>query len=141
MEDRELDPVCKLNSADYDDNADLRLCSIVFNSSYFKTKVEYIKPMLNKFYYREKISFRTEEGIRKTLHQSDKYYEILLGCGVRMNTGEEKYFYISRAYNPNQVFVYSYMKNHYGRLKLYLENLSLDVSIVHELYNFGNVEI
>jgi hypothetical protein len=47
-------------------------------------------------------------------------------------------FYVSRAYNPGQVFVYA-VNDVSG--DIYLEVLCTDVSIVREPYDFGNVEI
>ena len=51
---------------------------------------------------------------------------------------EKKVFYISRAYNPNQAFVYVQESSDD---KLYLEILSTNVSIIRESYNFDDIEI
>lgn len=139
-EDRTRDPVCKLNSGNFEDNAELRLCSIVLNSTYFKNIVKYVKRTLSKVYYRNIIAFRTDEGLEEAAANS-YFKEIMLCCEVITVTGKAKQFYISRAYNPNQVFVYSFSPDSSGRMRLHLENLSIDVSIVQEPYNFGNVEI
>ena len=56
-----------------------------------------------------------------------------------MINGNMRMIYISRAYNPNQVFVYSQVE--VDTDKFYIENLSTDVNIVHERYYFDNIEI
>ena len=53
-------------------------------------------------------------------------------------SGVEKTFYVSTAYNPNQVFVST--MNPFDK-PLYLRNLIVDVSVVHEPYSFSDVEI
>ena len=62
----------------------------------------------------------------------------MIRCYVTLVNGDDHFFYISRAYNPHQVFVYSVDPTNGD---IYLEIMSTDVSIVYELYNFGKVEI
>lgn len=87
--------------------------------------------------FQEAITFRTEESRYETSDRNT-YYERMVRCYAGMTDGRIQMFLISRAYNPNQVFVYS---QNLMDGTVYLENLSIDVSIVHERYNFGSVEI
>ena len=59
----------------------------------------------------------------------------------RIDDGGREFYHISRAYRPSEVFVYQQEGLDGGLNKMYLENLSTHVGIVHELYNFGDVEI
>lgn len=82
------------------------------------------------------ISFKTEEGAQEA---ADRVYsEFLVPCLATTSDGSEAVFYISRGYNPYQVFVW--IRNPLN-MQIYLQNLSTGVSLAHELYNFGNVEI
>lgn len=105
------------------------------SSSYFEDKIKELTMVHYTHYFNEEISFRTEEGIEEAFNQS--YRENMLQCYVLTVDGYEEMFYVSRAYNPNHVFVY--IEDHSNN-KFYLENLSTNVSIVHERYNFGSVE-
>lgn len=95
--------------------------------------------MLNDSCHQNVISFRTDDGKREAAGRS--FHEIMVRCDISTIFGVQKEFYISRAYTPNQVFVYSCITDSSGQKKIYPENLSLDISIVHDRYNFGNVEI
>lgn len=61
----------------------------------------------------------------------------MVPCRALTIDDEVETFFISRAYNPNQVFIY--IKDVY-RNEVYLENLSTNVGTVHERYDFSNVE-
>lgn len=69
---------------------------------------------------------------------SNPFFEYTLRCYADMFDGSSKKFYISRAYNPNQAFVY--IKDPQDE-KLYLRVLHTDIGIVNERYNFSRVEI
>lgn len=139
MEDALYDPVCKINIGPIEEDATIRLCSMVFNSSRFKKKVKRVEPVLKWDCSKRIVSFRTEEGLREAGKRL--YHEICIRCKVDMIDGDSKEFFISRAYNPNQVFVYSEISDFFGNKIMYLKNLSTNVCIIHERYDFGNVEI
>ena len=137
-ESYELDPICQFNFAgSLEDIKVTRLCAIILQSASFKKKVKYPVPdIINRCYLME-VSLRSKEAIEKA--NKNYYFERMVLCRAPLRDSEEKeYFYISRAYNPNEVFVYTADPRN-GRI--YLKNLSINVSIVHERYNFGNIEI
>lgn len=86
---------------------------------------------------KEKVSFKTEEGVKLAAGKS--YYERMTYCYTRsLVDGKELSFeYISRAYRSNEVFVY---RRDTSNQKIYLENLSTNVSIADELNSFDFVE-
>ena len=145
MSKAEFDPVCKLNGSleNLDNDQSFRLCAIVMTSPFFKKNFEYPRRVHYKGCFEEQISFRTKEGKAEA---TDKLYrEFMLHCYVNIkdvhkHVNRTATFYISRAYNPNQVFIYSQVEESMQR-KFYLEYLNTDVSIVHEPYNLGNIEI
>lgn len=72
---------------------------------------------------------------------ADKVYrERMVLCYATLQDSDNLgLYYVSRAYNPNQVFVYTASDPTDGTLRIV--NLCTDVSIVHERYNLGDVEI
>lgn len=130
------DPVCKVSLQSIEKSQGSRLCTIVLMSAGFRSRVKDIRQSYPIVCNRNLISFRTAEAINVAAEES--YYELMVTCNVRMIDNNEDFFFISRAYNANQVFVYS-LQN--PERKLYLENLSTNVSIIHDYYNFGTVEI
>jgi len=120
-----------------EDDQVFQLCATIFTASYFEGQIEYPSHEAeNHSFVDENISFRTEEGMEKAAGNS--YNELVLECNVNTTKDDQTVFYISRGYNPNQVF--AFIKDDFDD-DLYLENLFADVSIVHERYNFGEVEI
>ena len=107
------------------------------SSSYFKNKVTQPYDAVPVKCKREKVSFRRAEAVEEATGRS--YNELMLRCyAVLSDAITPGSFYISRAYNPNQVLVYT--KDLHSD-EIYLEILSVNVSTVHEPYDFGNVEI
>ena len=84
----------------------------------------------------KKISFRTEEANERA--GSQEYSEIMMRCFAKKILSGPQVFYISRAYNPHQTFVYIQDDRD---SKFYIHHLSTNVSVVHDRYNFGEVEI
>jgi hypothetical protein len=84
------------------------------------------------------ITFKSAAG--KEMAAGKSYQELMICCYISL-FDEDSYgkFCISRAYNPNQVFVY--VPDPSNRNKFYLENLNTNVHIVQEQYNLGDVEI
>lgn len=104
-----------------------RLCAIVLMSSYFKEKVKYLREKQPVSCTKRYISFRTVNARDEVAGKL--YFEFMAQCDVVMVNGTDGFYFISRAYNSNQVFVYSY-NNPDG--KLYIENLSTNVNIVDD---------
>lgn len=142
---QDLDPICKL-VLDYSNNQKGRLCAMVLRSSYYREKIEYRYP--DPFFPAEciqrEVSFRTEEGIQQAAGKT--YHELMARCRsrtIRPNTdyyfSDFRYLFISRAYKPNEVFLY---QQDSATTRIYLENLFIDVSIVTEplSFNFHDVE-
>ena len=129
-----LDLVCKLNSDRLEDNKLFRLCVIVLTASYFKKWVAYPLRSYNVC-FEEEIAFETDEGEQKAF--GNTYKELTVECWAKMINDDPRKYSISRAYNPNEVFVHNKDKS---SNKLYLEALVKNVSIVHESYNFDKPE-
>lgn len=88
--------------------------------------------------FEKEVSFRTEEALVQSAGES--YRERMMICFLRtIDFNIPTSVYISRAYESNQVFVYS---QDFLDQKIYLENLVVNVSIVHEplSFNFDDVE-
>ena len=117
-----------------------QLCASVLGSTYFADRVQYpsrVSYNTNQdFWYTEKVFFRTAEGSDEGA--AEFYKEFVLPCNADTASEEEEVFYISRAYNPYEVFVFAKDPRND---QLYLENLVTNVSVVHERYHFGHVEI
>jgi hypothetical protein len=108
------------------------------SSSHFKDRVSQPQEALPVACQREKVSFRRAEALAPTAGKSP-YYELMLRCYAQVpNSNTPGLFLVSRAYNPNEVFVYT-SDPHSD--EIYLDILSTNVSIVHEPYEFGNVEV
>jgi hypothetical protein len=99
----------------------------VLNSLYFRDKIRY-SPKSDFIYGCKKmeVSFRTEDAIANA---NDKYYEEwMLWClaeSIESDTQTE--YFVSRAYRPNNVFVFT---RDYSSREMYLENLSSGISVV-----------
>lgn len=131
-------PLCKVVSEEtYDlNNEGQRLCAAVTTSSPFKDKIRYLQFPEHPCYL-ETVSFRSEEGVKKSYGKL--YRERMTLChSLFINPlMRESFMYISRAYRSNQVFVY--LRDPLDQ-KIYLENLSINLSVVHELNSFDFVE-
>lgn len=134
----EHDPVCRLISKERSDNQHFRLCAIVLTSSYFITRFKYPTRVNAYAVFEDQISFRTTDANLRSVGK--EYHERIVVCPVRIiDSSHQTRVYISRAYKSNEVFVYLRDPSD-GRL--YLENLSVNVGIVHEPFtcNFDDVE-
>lgn len=135
--DVHIDPLCKQITAGTPGNQHHRLCVAVCRSSYFKNQIDY-PHIITYPCYKEEVSFRTEEGMKKAAGKS--YVEQMTRCHSMISGFpeiEDASIYISRAYLSNTVFVYRRDSND-G--KIYLENLSVNISVVDELNSFDFVE-
>lgn len=134
-----IDPLCKLVSKDpYNfENQYFRLCVAVFRSSYFEDNTVYPEKRNSHACKMKEVSFRTKEALDAANGRS--YRERMIFCNSRYvePDNEPIFLYISRAYLSNQVFVY---QHDLSDGKIYLENLSTDISIVDELNSFDFVE-
>jgi len=135
--ERKLDPVCQLNNGYFETNQGYRLCEIVLAVSYFKSLIRNSQRIISGICHSKKISFRSTEAIEEAGEKL--YYELMIRCVMGGSDVKSSTLYISRAYNPNEVFVY--LSDHSFSENVYLETLSTHVSIVKENYNFDNVEI
>lgn len=124
-----------MNSVDENDQS-FRLCAKVLTSLYFKSSVKYPIRTSGWHCLKKGIAFRTEDGVKEAARKS--YNEWMLRCPTTMANSNLEFYYISRGYNPSEVFVYI---QDIPNDKIYLENLNINVNFVHETYNFGNVEI
>lgn len=108
----------------------------ISSSSEFKDKINY--PLPNPHICEERlVSFRTSEGIKEAAKKY--YYERMTLCEstyVNPSLGDS-FLYISRAYKSNEVFVYVLDRTDN---KIYLENLSTNISVADELNSFDFVE-
>jgi len=132
----DIDPLCKLISGETDlRKQHYRFCVVVSRSSYFRDKIKYPRRKAHPC-HEEYVSFRTAEGVIAAAGKS--FHERLMPCQFTpIDSEEESFLFISRAYMSNQVFVY---RRDLGNGKIYLENLSSNVSIVDELNSFDFVE-
>ena len=112
-----------------------RLCAIVLTSAYFQEIVVDPCAYHANYWFKVNIAFRTREGRREAAGLL--YYERMANCLAKMADGSVRRFSISRAYNPNQVFVY--VENPLDK-RMYLDHLVVNVGIVHERYDFNEVE-
>lgn len=131
MENDSVDPLCKLIPMEH-----YRFCVAVSRSSYFAERIRYPQPTTSAC-SKEEVSFRTVEAITKAAGKP--YFERMTLCRLEYeNFREGKCFlYISRAYLSNAVFVY---RRDPTDGKIYLENLSTNISIVDEINSFDLVE-
>lgn len=131
----DVDPLCKLVMDDtYNQNQYYRLCVVVSRSSYFKHELPYPDGWPIHSCEVKELSFRTTAALGEASGMS--YYERMTHCTFRDATGES-YLYISRAYLSSQLFVYLLDP---ADGKLYLENLSTNISIVDELNSYDFIE-
>ena len=125
-------------SADEEDpnNQHLRLCVAVLRSSYFADKIQYPENQPSRC-YEEEISFRSIEALEEA--GTESFYERMTQCYSEFLEPPEdpSDLYISRAYLSNAIFVYR--RDPYDD-KIYLENVSTNISIVDELNTFNIVE-
>lgn len=92
----------------------------------------------------KEVSFVTNEAREEIKESGEKYYELMVYCEAeQFDLNEEENcdeprvlvrFFVSRAYNQNQVFVYSVGKGEnpdccLSNGKAYLENLSTNLGI------------
>ena len=117
-------------------NQNARLCASVLGSSYFSGKIKLPGSRNNKNRcYLHPISFQTDygKGIARTERQV--YQEWMIQCKAddaihhRARRSKQTHFYISRAYNSNELFVYR-IHSINGHQRAYLENVSTRISIV-----------
>jgi len=111
----------------------------VYRSSYFKDEVDRQRHSPHPCYKKE-VSFRTPEAMKQAADRS--YHEQMSLCfsthGRPLQSQKhESFLYISRAYRSNQVFVYRQDREDE---RIYLENLSYNISIFDELNSFDFVE-
>lgn len=136
-ENNSLDPLCKLVSEERGPhNRHHRFCVAVSTSSYFEDQIRYPR---HRPYpcYKEQIFFRTTDGIQEAAGRS--YYERMTRCLSISGNAEISWpmLYISRAYRSNEVLVY---RRNSPDEKIYLENLSSNISIIDELNSFDFIE-
>lgn len=125
-----LDPICQIVApSDSPHNQWSRLCASALGSLYFRMKIRYPQPATNgNPCHRLEVSFRTEQARKELRNISEKYYEWMTPCKARdVYTDKEVYFFISRAYVSNQVFIYD-VGDSFGTV--YLENLSTHISVI-----------
>ena len=130
--------MCSLVSGDQEDsnNQHFRLCVAVLRSSYFADKIQYPENLPSRC-SEKKISFRSVETLAEG--GTESFYERMTQCYseyLELSQGPS-HLYISRSYLSNSIFVYR--RDPYDR-KIYLENLSTNISIVDELNSFDFVE-
>mgnify|MGYP000921050306 CR=1 FL=1 len=119
------DPLCSLEFQEK-----IRICTAVFNSEYFE-KLRFSYPTIkinwvNGSCTKKSISFRTTNGIAEASKKD--YEENLMSCrpGYEEENSIEFLYYLSHAYEPNQIFVFkSVIEN--NKKSLFLENLSTNV--------------
>lgn len=134
VESDDIDPLCKLILGN---GQHLRFCVAISTSSYFEYIIRYPYG-LNFACFKEKVSFKTTEAIAEAAGKS--YYERMIRCRstyIAPLESDTSFLFISRAYLSNAVFVYR--ENPIDK-KIYLENLSTNVSIVDEINSFDFVE-
>ena len=134
---RENNPVCSLNTGGHENNKGFRLCAQVLKSPYFKDRVRYPSRIQAEACFIEEISFKITEALEEAAQKT--YYEQLIFCyAIMKDPYKVEPIYLSRAYNPNQVFVYF---EDYSENRFHLKALFTDVGIVHEPYRFNDIEI
>ena len=110
---------------------------LALKSSHFEGKIKYPRRSHSNICSFHKIAFKTDEA-EEDERSKKSYQERMIRCEAHVRDHEGyTNFYISRGYQPGQVFLYvSGPPN-----EVHLENLSANIGIVHEPYNFGDVEI
>jgi hypothetical protein len=81
---------------------------------------------------KEKVTFRSAEALEEA--DGKLYFELMLSCTAASTDGmtrNARTFYVSRAYNPNEVFVYTDCES---TRKIHLKILSTNISIIHETH-------
>lgn len=139
MKRDDIDPLCKLISGKINQHS--RLCTAINRSDYFKNKIRY--PNTEPYPCDEqKISFKTAEGVEEARISGKSYHERMILCLISMFIDREETesftdLFISRAYKSNYVFVY--IRNP-SNGKIYLENISSNISVIDELNSFDFTE-
>lgn len=118
-ESNDADPLCKLVSGEI--NQYHRFCAAVTRSSYFKFEITHPRREPHPCSV-EKVFFETTNGVKEAAGKS--YWERMTMC-----YSTNRLYYISRAYKSNQILVY---RRHSSDDKIYLENLSFNISLVDE---------
>ena len=104
-----------------------RICASVLGSTFFSDNVETIpfRHQTSNQCITKEIAFQTEGAIKKSV--SLKYQEWMLICeAVKIDSKDKTYYFVSRAYRSNQVFI-SNSDALDGRV--YLVNLSTHIGI------------
>lgn len=133
----DVDPLCKHVTKENVRNHYYRFCVAVARSLHFVDKIRYPTIGATHDCRKREVSFRTPRAMAQAAEKL--FYERMMPCPcVELEPRKEKgFFYISRGYKSNGVFVY------YQDLsdeKIYLENLSTNISIVDELNSFDFLE-
>ena len=130
------DPMVRLDSIEQLSIMLDRICTVVVTSPYFQNELGKVSRVTHGALPRRFISFRTDAGKREAA--GNAYDEIMITCTALLPDGRLQNVYISRAYNPFQMFAYSE-----DRVdgKFYLEMLATDVATAQDRHNLGEVEI
>ena len=132
-----MDPMCKLLTADSRDsiNQHYRFCVAISRSLFYED--EFLYPMrMPQLCSLRKISFRRREVAKKVTKKLSGYFERVTLCRSQHpgpSRKDDTQLFISRAYMSDRIFVYRLDPT---SNRLYLENLSINVSIVDELNSF-----
>lgn len=117
------DPICKLS-----EDERFKLCGLVFSSEYFEGRMNYsvhhAVVQKSQCHYPE-VSFRGEETRRDA--GKSHYREWMIVCNLSVehygsHTEYDKVFFLSRAYDPDLIFVYGVEWTNESILQQYLIN-------------------
>ena len=128
MKKYNTDPICEIVTSDLRQNQYHRLCVQVLTSSDFEGKIEYPRTFRSFECFNNEVSFKTDAALERMVGDQT-YREFMIRCNSTIkDTLKEVSFYVSRAYKPNQVFVYA--SDNLGRISL--KNLSTNLGVTIE---------
>ena len=114
------DPICKLSNVQK-----LRLCTTLFSSNPYRTKVRFVPGMdsVEVECERREITFFTDTQWSHHFNGTS-FHEWMFVCkAMVIKSGKWADFYVSRGYGPNRVFVYKHSKK--GKLLLYHHSVNI----------------